>query len=189
MDGLRHILEPSVSYIFVPNPSTPPTELPQFDTETPSLMLQPIQFPDYNDIDSIDSQNVIRFGLRNTLQTKRDGQIENLLDWNVLLDWRLKPDSRTNALPNYRRTALGPQTTFNDLYSGLTFRPRSWLALESQLRYGINDGHVHLAFHQLMFTPGRKVELGPRPLVSARQFFRQRRRRRQLHHQHDVFTG
>jgi len=26
-------------------------------------------------IDSIDSENVIRFGLRNTLQTRRDGQL------------------------------------------------------------------------------------------------------------------
>ena len=101
------------------------------------------QFPDYNDIDSIDSQNVIRFGLRNTLQTKRDGQLDNLLDWNVMLDWNLTPNARTNAI------FLQPQKTFDDLYSDLVFKPRSWIALESQLRYNINSGDLNFAFEQL----------------------------------------
>ncbi|MGD0252365.1 MAG: hypothetical protein ABSC01_06670 [Verrucomicrobiota bacterium] len=159
IDGLRHIIEPSVNYVFVPNPSTPPSQLPQFDSELPSLEILPIQYPDYNDIDSIDSQNVIRFGLRNTLQTKRDGQLDNLLDWNLMLDWRLKPNTSTNALQNGLTTA-GPQKTFNDLYSALAFRPRSWLTLESQVRYDINDSHLNLAFHQLTFTPNDRWSWG-----------------------------
>jgi len=139
IDGLRHIIEPSVNYVFVPNPGTPPSQLPQFDSALPSLLILPINYPDYNDIDSIDSENVVRFGLRNTLQTKRAGQLDNLLDWNLMLDWRLKPDPG--------------QETFNDLYSELTFKPRSWLTLESQLRYDINHGNLNLAFHQLTFAP------------------------------------
>ena len=78
-----------MTYAYVPSPSTPPAQFPQFDSALPSLLLLPVQFPDYNNIDSIDSENVIRFGLRNTLQTRRDGQLDNLVDWNVLLDWRL----------------------------------------------------------------------------------------------------
>ncbi len=139
MDGLRHIVEPSASYAFVPRPSTRPAQLPQFDTVLPSPLLLPIQLPDYNDIDSIDSENVIRFGLRNTLQTKRAGELENLLDWNVLLDWRLHPTAG--------------QSTFNDLYSDLTFRPRSWLTLESQTRYDVNNSVLNFAYHQITFTP------------------------------------
>jgi LPS-assembly protein len=157
VDGLRHIIEPSVNYVYIPRPSTPASQLPQFDSELPSLLLLPLQFPDDNNIDSIDSQNVIRFGLRNTLQTKRDGQLDNLLDWNVMLDWRLNPDARTNAL---NLGAPGPQKTFDDLYSELTFKPRSWLTLESQLRYDINDGQLDLAFHQLTFTPDEKWSWG-----------------------------
>jgi LPS-assembly protein len=142
MNGLRHIVEPSASYAFVPRPSTLPQQLPQFDTQLPSLLLLPIQLPDYNDIDSIDSENVIRFGLRNTLQTMRAAGLQNLLDWNVLLDWRLHPDSSQN--------------TFNDLYSGLTFRPRSWLTLESQTRYDINNGYFNLSYNQVTFTPNER---------------------------------
>ena len=146
INGLRHVIEPSVSYIFVPNPSTRPGQLPQFDSETASLLILPIQFPAYNDLDSIDGRNVMRFGLRNTLQTKRNGQLDTLLDWNVMLDWRLRPDGATNMLPNYDGYSLGPQKTFNDLYSDLTFKPRSWLTLESQVRYDINDGYLNLTF-------------------------------------------
>ena len=101
IDGLRHIIEPSANYVYVPNPSTPPSQLPQFDSALPSLQLLPIEFPDDNNIDSVDSENVIRLGLRNTLQTKRDGQLDTLLDWNLMLDWNLNPNQQTNTLPNY----------------------------------------------------------------------------------------
>ena len=146
VDGLRHIIEPAVTYAYVPAPSTPPAQLPQFDSELPSPLLLPVQFPDYNNIDSIDSENVLRFGLRNTLQTKRGGQLDNLLNWNVLLDWRLRPNAG--------------QSTFNDLYSELTFRPRTWVMLQSQLRYDINGGDLNLAFHQLTLEPNEKWSWG-----------------------------
>ena len=70
---------------------------------------------------------MIRFGLRNTLQTKRDGQLDNLLDWNVMLDWRLNPQHDRSNLDE----PFSAQQTFNDLYSDLTFKPRSWIALDS----------------------------------------------------------
>jgi len=146
MDGLRHIIEPSANYVFVPDPSVPPAQLPPFDQELPSLMLSPVDFPDYNSIDSIDTMNVIRFGLRNILQTKRGGQLDDLVNWNVLLDWRLDPKAG--------------QTTLNDLYSQLSFRPRSWLTAESQLRYNLDTGDLNLAFHQLTFMPNDRWSWG-----------------------------
>jgi hypothetical protein len=138
-NGLRHILEPSANYVFVPSPTTPPKQLPQFDYELPSLRLLPIEFPDYNAIDSIDSQNVIRWGLHNKLQTKRDNQVVNLLDWNVYTDWRLRPNST--------------QTTFSDLYSDFYLRPRSWLLVESLIRYDIANGNIRMAYETATIRP------------------------------------
>ena len=140
VDGLRHIIEPSVNYVFVPNPIYSRTnDLPQFDFERPSLRLLPIEFPDYNAIDSIDSQNVMRFGLHNKLQTKRQGEVATLLDWNLYTDWRLRP-------------GLG-QTTFADLYSDLVLKPRSWITFESLTRYDLDSGHFDLALHTLTLQP------------------------------------
>lgn len=155
IDGLRHVIEPSANYVYVPRPSTAPPQLPQFDSALPSLGLLPIEFPDYNNIDSVDSENVIRFGLRNTLQTKRDGQIDNLLDWNLTLDWRLNPGHAANL-----DEPFSPRQTFSDLYSEFTFKPRNWIAFESQVREDVNNGDLNLAFHQLTFTPNERWSWG-----------------------------
>ena len=146
VDGLRHILEPSANYVFVPDPSTPPSQLPPIDGQAASLLPLPVNFPDYNSIDSIDTMNVVRFGLRNILQTKRDGQLEDLVNWNVLMDWRLDPRPG--------------QEHFNDLYSALTFRPRTWLRASSQLRYDVQGGELNLAFHELTFSPSDRWSWG-----------------------------
>lgn len=139
LDGLRHIIEPSVNYVYVPTPNARPTELPQFDYELPSLRMLPIDFPEYNSIDSIDSENVLRFGLRNQLQTKREGQVQDLIDWQMYADWRLKPRA--------------DQPTWGDLYSDLSFAPRSWIRLESQTRLDMNTGNWRMLLHTLTLQP------------------------------------
>ncbi len=139
LDGLRHIVEPSLNYVYVPAPSVGPPALPQFDYVQPSLRPLPIEFPDYNSIDSITSQNVIRMGLRNRLQTKRAGQLESLVYWDLYTDWRLTPEA--------------DQSTFADAYSDLVFRPRSWLTFESELRYDVSLGLVASAQHTLTLRP------------------------------------
>jgi lipopolysaccharide assembly outer membrane protein LptD (OstA) len=139
MDGLRHIIQPSVNYVYVPRPNVRPNEVPQFDYELPSLLLLPIEYPEYNSIDSVDSQNVLRFGLANKLQTKRDGKVEDFLNWELYTDWRLRPNTN--------------QETFADLYSDLALRPRSWLVLESQTRFDINDRDWRMLLDTLTFEP------------------------------------
>ncbi len=138
-DGLRHIIEPSVDYVYIPSPNYHPSQVPQFDSELPSLRLLPIDFPDYNDIDAIDSQDVVRLGLFNKFQTKRSGVVANLIKWDVYTDWRLQ--THTN------------QTKFSDIYSDLLFRPRSWLSVESMTRYDSEDGLFRMAYHALTLQP------------------------------------
>ena len=129
-----------------PIPARRPRQLPPIDGQAASLLPLPVNFPDYNSIDSIDTMNVVRFGLRNILQTKRDGQLEDLVNWNVLMDWRLDPRPG--------------QEHFNDLYSALTFRPRTWLTASSQLRYDVQGGELNLAFHELTFSPSDRWSWG-----------------------------
>ncbi|MDA7916041.1 LPS assembly protein LptD [Verrucomicrobia bacterium] len=145
MDGLRHIVRPSINYAWIPNPSPSPTALPQFDRTLPTFRLLPIEFPEFNAIDSIDGQNVFRFGLRNKLQTKRQGRVEDLLDWKLFMDWNLRP-----------RTAQGG---YSDIFSDLDFRPRSWLTMTSQTRYDVENGVFQLADHILTLEPNSIVSL------------------------------
>lgn len=139
IDGVRHIIQPSVNYVYVPRPSVEPPRLPQFDYELPSAQLLPITYPDYNSIDSIDSQNVLRWGLENKLQTKRRGEVDSFVHWMLYTDWRLRP--RTD------------QETFADLYSKLDVKPFSWLTLNSEVNYGINRERWDQVNHAATFTP------------------------------------
>lgn len=137
--GLRHIVEPSINYVFVPDPSRAPRELPQFDYELQSLRLLPIDYPDYNSIDSIDSQNVLRLSLHNKLQTKRADGIDNLVNWGLYTDWRIDPRS--------------DQETFADLFSDLDLKPRSWLILSSEIRYNLDQSNIRIAKHTTSIVP------------------------------------
>jgi len=156
VDGLRHVVEPSANYVFVPSPSKTPSQLPQFDSALPSLGLLPVQFPDYNNIDSVDSENVIRLGLHNSLQTKRDGHIDNFVDWNLTIDWRLDP----SGTPNNLDEPFSSQQSFSDLYSEFKFKPRSWVTFESQSRYDVNNSDINFAYDQLTFMPNERWSWG-----------------------------
>ncbi len=45
LDGVRHIIEPSANYVYVPRPNVAPAALPMFDYELPSLRQLPVDFP------------------------------------------------------------------------------------------------------------------------------------------------
>jgi LPS-assembly protein len=143
VNELRHIVEPSLNYVFVPDPTLDPNQLPQFDREIPSLRLLPIDYPDYNAIDSVDSQNVLRLGLRNKLQTKRGTEpqhVQNVVNWGIMGDWRLDPRQG--------------QSTFSDVFSDIDVRPRSWMHLGSQTQYRVESGQWQGVYHTLTITPG-----------------------------------
>jgi lipopolysaccharide assembly outer membrane protein LptD (OstA) len=152
LNGLRHIIEPSLNYAFVPTPSRRVPLLPQFDYELGSYRLLPLDFPDYHAIDSIDGQNVLRLGVRNRLQTKRNGGIENFFYWAVFTDWRLDPRAG--------------QSRFSEVYSEVEFLPRSWIVLSQELRVDPNAGNLRELTHRLTLLPGDHwtVTLGNRYL-------------------------
>ena len=139
VDGLRHIVQPLANYIYVPEPDKRPWELPRFDRELQTLRLRPIDFPDYNSIDNIDSRNVVRLGIRNRLQTKRNGQVDDLLNWELFTDWRLETNER--------------EARFSDVYSDLELTPRSWLLLGSEVRFDPNDRRLNEANHTISLLP------------------------------------
>jgi len=101
---------------------------------------------DYNAIDSIDTQNAMRLGVRNRFQTKRDDKLDTFLNWNLYTDWRMHPRL--------------DQTTFSDVFSDLGVKPRSWLALESLLRYNIDSGEFRMALHTVTVEPSETWSVG-----------------------------
>ncbi len=77
--GLRHVAEPYTKYTYIPEPNLRPADLPQFDG-----------------IDRLDRRNDIQLGLRNKLQTKREGRIHDLLYTDFYTYYRFQKDEGQN---------------------------------------------------------------------------------------------
>ncbi|HEX3988949.1 MAG TPA: LPS assembly protein LptD, partial [Verrucomicrobiae bacterium] len=138
VNELRHIIEPEIDYGYVPAPNRSPSQVPQFDYQYPTVRLLPIEFPEYNSIDSIGKQNVLRLMLVNKLQTKREDGIEDLVNWSVYTDWSL---------------SRGTNFAFSDVYSDLDFRPRSWLTFNSSTAYDLADTRWREAIERVVVRP------------------------------------
>ncbi|MDP2896261.1 MAG: LPS assembly protein LptD [bacterium] len=65
IDALRHVVEPSITYAYAPDPTVEPEELLHFDP-----------------VDEVDYMNQFRLGVRNKLQTKRRQRTWDLIDFD-----------------------------------------------------------------------------------------------------------
>jgi LPS-assembly protein len=131
IDGLRHILQPFADYQWIPRFDRATNELFQFDSVRDVTLLggdqlsltrySPLEFPAYNTIDSIAGENTVRFGLRQALQTRRDGQAWNLIDMTGWTDFAINKSAG--------------QTNFADCFGTMELRPYAWLSLDTFARY------------------------------------------------------
>ena len=130
LDGLRHVFQPysDLSYVYSGGPN--PNQILQFDRLLPnnqssptksgyapsSTQLEPLQFPQFAAIDAIDSWSIWRLGVRNRLQTRRDG---DTYDW-----FYLDTFCDVNGNNPYMN---GPLSNLNNR---MTFVPVSWFNLK-----------------------------------------------------------
>ncbi|MFO1460421.1 MAG: LPS assembly protein LptD [Verrucomicrobiota bacterium] len=140
LNGLRHVIQPSFNYAYIPTPNLLPRQVPQFDYRVPSFELRPIEFPDDNSIDTLGYRNVIRLSLLNLLETKREGTIQDFVNWQLYTDWNL--DKQESF-----------ETTFSDVYSRLMFQPKTWVSFGSLVRFDVEDGRLNEFDNAIRFTP------------------------------------
>jgi len=112
LDGLRHVAEPYMNYTFIPQPTVSNQNLYYFD-----------------DIDRIDRQNFVRFGLKNRLQTRR-GEFgsEEIFEWASLENYI-----------DYHLDNQGDLSQLSDLATILKFNPTSKLSLTSVLLLDLSN--------------------------------------------------
>ena len=120
-DGLRHIIQPFANFSYVSSPNIDPTTILQFDRVQASTKLNPIDFPQYTSIDSIDNWTVARVGVRNRLQTRRDDLTVSWLELETFFDVNID-----NPLD---------RTDFSNVFNRLSFTPVPWatLVIDSQI--------------------------------------------------------
>jgi len=90
LDDLMHIMQPYVNYSVVQNFRKRPSLTYQFDTVQQTTQQIPINFPDFQAIDAIDSWNIFRTGVRNNFITRRNSRNYRWLTVDTCFDYNLR---------------------------------------------------------------------------------------------------
>ena len=112
LDGLRHVMQPYINYTFIPKTNVSADNLYYFD-----------------EIDRIEEQNVIRTGLLNRLQTRRNEQITELVSLEHYWDYYFHRASGFNSI--------------GDLGTIFRFTPFSDLTFTSELLVDLGQNNAH----------------------------------------------
>ena len=115
LDGIRHVIQPFTNFSYVWSNGVNPAAVLQFDRFEPSTQLQPIDFPQFTSVDSIDRWTIWRVGVRNRLQTRRDDLTVSWLELETFVD--------VNFNDPFDRTQ------YSNLFNNLRFTPVPWATL------------------------------------------------------------
>lgn len=182
--GLRHVVEPFTNFQYIPSPDIDSTELRGFDSRVRNTWASPINLTSYNSVDSIDRQAVVRHGVRNKLQTRRDGQNWDLADWAVFADLNLDR--------HYNEQNQLVDDKYSNIYNDLKINPLPWLSFRSQSavdtyssRYAMSDNSLtwqatkfyeltvgNRMLDQVRIRDDRGVLLPDSNLIYLRNFYR-----------------
>ncbi len=122
IDGLRHLVEPRLSYRYAPQADSGARYIPAIDRRAFSTYLQPLSIGDQRNIDDLDALNTVRLSLNNTLQTRgANGGSRDLAALNFAADYRFE-----------RKTGQRPLT---DLHSELSLTPADWIRFSVYERF------------------------------------------------------
>ena len=135
IDKLRHVVTPTISYAYNHEPTIPSWRLKQIDS-----------------VDSIDLSNAVAFELSNKLQTKRNDQSVNLLDFRVRSSYVLYD---VEPQTGYRR---GGQ--LSDFLIDLELLPFSWLSIFSDAKYNPKGKYISEANYDINFSLGKERSFG-----------------------------
>ena len=134
INALRHVITPTIGYLYTHVPTIPGVNIRQIDS-----------------VDSITRGNTASLGLSNKLQTKRNGQSVDLVDFRITTDYVLDPKSGSNngfvnnsILTN---TSNKLHSQLSDLLFKLKVIPYSWVHFEGEATYEHSD-HDNLNYNK-----------------------------------------
>jgi LPS-assembly protein len=116
IDGLRHLLTPTLSYRYIPNGDRDADWIPQIDRSTFTNYLPVMELGDMRAIDQLQAANVLRVGLNNTLQTR-----DKTYGSRDLMSLNIDEDFLFQRAPG--------QTDFSDIHLDMVATPAHWLEL------------------------------------------------------------
>ncbi|MFC1462481.1 LPS-assembly protein LptD [Verrucomicrobiota bacterium] len=148
----RHVIEPYANYTLRPEPSLLPEDLYQFD-----------------DVDQLGEDHSVRVGVRNKLQTKRNGAPWDLVDLDVNTRWDMEPEEGEESADSVNFDAeFRPSKSFKvdldgtyDLQDSLLDRFNAQVNVGERdmwavvMEYRIREDRDDLVFGDLTLPAGR----------------------------------
>jgi LPS-assembly protein len=115
LDGLLHVIQPYADYSWVSTPNIGPGKILPYDRYLTQTYLPPIDFPEFTATDSIAGMSVMRLGVLNKFETRRDSATWQWITLDTFLDVNFKNPYE--------------QTYYSDIQSVVRFNPVPWLNL------------------------------------------------------------
>ena len=125
VNGLLHILQPYANWSLLSS-DDPEAGFLGVDRLTPTTRPRPLDPSRFTAIDGMRSWNILRFGARNRLLTRRDGQGHDWLLWNSYMDAFLED-------PEAKRD-------FSNWYNEFRWHPVPWVALDAETQFPLLAG-------------------------------------------------
>ena len=165
LDGLRHVVQPYMNASFVYT-NEPASQILQFDRYNRTTQAPPIDFPQFAAVDALDNWSIIRLGVRNRWQTRRDNLTFNWLEVDTFFDVNLDRPDYGNA------SSLSDDGTFSNVYNRLRWQPLPWVGLMINAQLPLLDEGFTEVNSSLGFMITRNVQLnvGQRYLNGSEQF-------------------
>jgi len=167
LDGLRHVIQPYADLSWVSQPTVKSSDVLPFDQFIPSTDRQPIDFPEFVSTDSIDRWTILRLGIRNRLQTRRDNSTLNWLDIDSHVDVNFD-NPLAQAIPPgvttvSRSNPLAPsRELFSNVFNRARLQPVPWfyLSVDSQIPL-LNPGFWQIStFFDWLVNPNIELRIG-----------------------------
>ena len=149
INGIRHVVEPFFDAQFAPSPTVTPNDIRGFDNRLYSTQLQPLDWTEYNSIDSIDRQAVVRLGAWNKFQTKRDGVNYDLATLETYVD----------ADFDHNFSAATPNSTFSNVFNDLRINPIQQIQLQSFSALDVNGNGYNQLDNSITWMPDPSLQL------------------------------
>ncbi len=148
LDGLRHIITPSIGYLYTHVPTIPVSNLRQIDS-----------------VDAITRGNTAALSLSNKLQTKRNGQSVDFVDFLITTEYVFDPKSGANQNSILTNTGNKLESQLSDILFKLKILPYSWMRFESDATYEhsnrdlANYNQFSLISYDMSFDLGKERSL------------------------------
>jgi LPS-assembly protein len=149
IDGIRHVIEPFFDSAWAPSPTVGPNDIRGFDNQIYNTQLQPLDQSQLNSIDSIDREAVVRMGVWNKIQTKRDGGNYDLATIQTYAD----------ADFDHNFSAAGPGKTMSNLFNDVRIYPMPQLQFRSLTSTALQSNAYSEVDEDIIWAPDASLEL------------------------------